>query len=230
MMMETGYDMTSKQNPMNDQKPHAGRGAPAGNTNARFWGRPEVETARLLIDVWATQVWHSMRLIVPVHQIVVRRIPITDERTGREIGKRLAFETVSRETGQSYVIGGDHRPVAIDERIGGDIVIEHRSTSPFRDRGLASPLEIKVMVDAALKECDPWAAPLLLHLYPRSGPYHEQARTIHTFRPEELVRKLLIDYDGPNPGRCVDVGLGQMHREAVKLIIPIGREVLRGAA
>jgi len=214
---------------MEEQEPYR-RGAPAGNTNARFWGRPEVETARLLIDVWATQVWHSMRVVVPVHEVVMRRIPIIDERSGRELGERLAWETVSKETGRAYGVSGDHRPIAIDERVGGDIVIEHRSVSPFRDRALASPLEIKVMVETAIKECDDWTAPLLLHLYPRSGPYHDQARTIHTFRPDELVRRLLVDYDGPNPGRCVDVGLKQLHREAVNRLIPVGREVIKGAA
>lgn len=224
--METEQGMSENQNPMNETMPK--KGAPTGNANARFWGRKEVETARLLIDVWATQVWHSMRVIVPVHEIAVRRIPVLDERSGRQVGERLAFETVSAETGRSYEVGGDHRPVAINERTSGDIVIEHRSVSPFRDRGLASPLEIKCMVAERLTQCHAWTLPLMLHIYPRSGPYHDPGRTIHQFRPEDLVRELLIGYEGKDPGRHVTGGLIQMHREAVRRVIPLGREVLRG--
>lgn len=218
------------QSPMNEAEPQGPkRGAPAGNANARFWSRPEVETARLLLDVWATQVWHSMRMVVPIHEVVVRRIPITDAR-GRQIGERLAFETVSAETGRSYEIGGDNRAIAIDQRSGGEIITQHRSVSPFRDRGLCPAMEIKVMVASELESCHEWAPSLMLHIYPRSGPYHDQARNLDGFRPEDLVRELRMGYDGKDPDRYITAKLNQLHKEVVRRIIPIGQTVLGRAA
>src|SRR5438270_6289337 len=74
-----------------------------GNTNARFWTRPDIKRAMLALDVWANQKWHSERIPYRKHEVQV--VPSVGGRT---------VELRSVPVGEVTSISGDERALTLE--------------------------------------------------------------------------------------------------------------------
>jgi hypothetical protein len=204
-----------------EEKPQ--RGAPSGNRNALFWKRPDIEAAAKALDVWASCRWHEIR--------GCHGIPRLDWLDGRD---ERVMRLVRRARDESDRLAGKRGPASGWELFVGDRkdfdrlakrgearVIEVSSPSTTGEvvgvRDLPESRLLFLMVEAMLSE---FRAPglihgLLLHRYPRSGPYArpEGECTYRRFRPPGLIQEICGQLRGRYVERAIDALLQQLERE-----------------
>lgn len=117
-----------------------------GNRNAAYWDRPDVKKALACIDIWASQVWQSECILVPMYR------PAKSHEGGGDSGYGSVL------TGEHYIVAPDERPLSRDACLGLERVIETQAgqyapidtpstVRPFSQDGVHPMLEMKMLVD-----------------------------------------------------------------------------------
>lgn len=209
-----------------------------GNTNARFWTRPDIKRAMMALDVWANQKWHSERMPYRRHEV---RVVATHG--GRTVELR------SVPVGEITSISGDERALTM-EAVTGRPKTGARGSRDLRtsvdalrpDGYLHIAKELTVMVDMIIGK-DSVLRGLILWLYPKHGVYHYDersklaieiggadpvemsvqsashvARHYSNYRPDVWTMNALATYEGRNPGRYLDGLLKRMERDLLSRV------------
>jgi hypothetical protein len=154
-------------------------GAPAANKNASFWDRKDILEAMLAVDVWASCKHHRLQRCYG--------LPTIEWIDGKD---HMLYRLV--KSGRRFVtfLGDDDEWVKLCAK-GRAAQFEVTLPSTRVDRGkIPYARLVELVVDGVLGELNNphLVHALLLHRYPRSGPYERSTResSYRRFRPNEL--------------------------------------------
>jgi hypothetical protein len=205
--------------------------AKRGNQNAAFWERPDVEAVRRAIDIWASCIHHrrhgcegvpNLDWLDDADAFVMKLV-----KTGRGFNKVEVFTGDDEEFGKLKAAGMAFRrevsePSREKETVGdGDLPYVRVCELMVHDalRAVGNP---RIMED------------LLLHMYPRRGPYAGSSATYRGFRPELWVKVTVgrLPENNRHVQRKIDELWQQMEREFIQKCLSqrVMRTVKRGNA
>jgi hypothetical protein len=184
-------------------------------SNASFWGRPDIEGACKMLDIWASCKWH---LINKCHGY-----PTLEWLDGQDDNLVRLVKTGRRRFDVQSFSGTDDDWDRLCQQ-GLTVRTEVSQGSATRGGRLTFVRTAALVVDHLLAD---FGSPrllegLLLHRYPRGGPYERTKTSYRTYRPKALMGCIVGGLQGKRVQSRLDALLAQMEREFLDSMAQVG--------